>query len=88
MFMNKELKKKIKEVTEQIILEDKKKREFLSKKIDYNFLQELVDKSNENQDLVITLYMHTGDKIVITQKYKAPEPSYGYNGEPSELEIR
>ena len=46
--MDKQLKKQIREMTAKLIYEDKKKKEFLSAKSDFNFLQSLIDKSNEN----------------------------------------
>lgn len=86
MFLSREIKEKIKKATDDIIFEEKKKQELLSKNLDTNFLQELINRSNENSDLVITIYLKSGDKIVIQQQFKQPEPTYGYSGE--ELEIR
>lgn len=91
MRMPKEIKEKIKKYTEELIWEDKKKQELLNKEIDYNFLQTLINKCNDNPDLVITVYLKSGDKMVLQTKYK--ENNYSgitYDGEPSinEMEIR
>lgn len=85
--MNKELRLKIKEVTEKLIEEDRQKQKLLNSKLDYEFLQKLIDKSYENPDLLITIYLKSGDKITITQKYQAPEQT-GFDGTPNEIEIR
>ena len=91
MRLSKEIKDKIKKYTDELIWEDKKKQELLNKEVDYNFLQTLINKCNDNPDLVITIYLKSGDKMVLQTKYK--ESSYNgatYDGEPSinEMEIR
>lgn len=90
MIISREIKNKIKKAAEEIIWEEKKKQELLNKEIDYNFLQSLIDKSNENQDLVITIYFKSGDRMVITQKYKDKDGYDGFDGNPAtnELEVR
>ena len=85
--MDRELKKRIKKATEEILYEEKRKKELLNAKVDYEFLQKLIDKSYENPELLITIYLKSGDKITITQKYQEPE-QYGFDGQPSEIEIR
>lgn len=85
--MDKELKKQIKEATKQLIYENKKKKEFLNAKVDYNFLQSLIDKSNDNQNLIIKIKLKDGTVIEIAQKYQTPERTYSFNGEPSVMEI-
>lgn len=89
--MSKEIKDKIKKYTEEVIWEEKKKQELLNKEIDYNFLQSLIKKCNDNPDLVITIHFKSGDKIVLQTKYK--ENNYSgmdYDGEPAinELDIK
>lgn len=92
MRLSREIKNKIKKVTDEIIYEEKKKQELLNKEIDYNFLQTLINKCNENPDLAITIYFKSGDKMVLQTKHR--ETNYladsSYDGEPSinELEIR
>lgn len=90
--LNKEIKNKIKKYTDELIFEEKKKRELLNKEIDYNFLQALINKCNENPDLAITIYFKSGDRMVLQTKHR--EMNYladsSYDGEPSvnELEIK
>lgn len=91
MRLSKEIKDKIKKYTDELIWEDKKRQELLNKEVDYNFLQTLINKCNDNPDLVITIYLKSGDKMVLQTKYK--ENNYSgaaYDGEPSvnEMEIR
>ena len=88
--ISKEVRQQIKKVTNQILYEDKKRKELLNKQIDYNFLQQLIDKSSRNPDLVITIYFKSGDKLVLRQKYQAPANDYSYDGNPAtnELEIK
>lgn len=90
--VNKEIKNKIKKYTDELIFEEKKKQELLNTNIDYNFLQTLINKCNENQDLAITIYFKSGDRMVLQTKHR--ETNYladsSYDGEPSvnELEIK
>lgn len=92
MRIPKEIKEKIKKYTDELLWEDKKKRELLNKEIDYNFLQTLINKCNDNPDLVITIHFKSGDKMVLQTKHN--ETNYtsavSYDGEPSinEMEIR
>lgn len=81
----------IKRVTEEIKQEDKKRRELLNTNIDYNFLQVLMNKCNENPDLVVTIYFKSGDKMTLQTKYKDTSIGrFAYDGEPAvnELEVR
>ena len=90
--LNKEIKNKIKKYTEELVFEEKKKQELLNTNIDYNFLQTLINKCNENPDLAITIYFKSGDRMVLQTKHR--ETNYladsSYDGEPSvnELEIK
>lgn len=89
--MNKEIKEKINKFTEELLWEEKKKQELLNKEIDYNFLQTLINKCNDNPDLVITIYFKSGDRMVLQTKYKDNNySSAGYDGEPSvnELDVK
>lgn len=92
MIMNKEIKNKVKKYTEELVWEEKKKQELLNKNIDYNFLQTLINKCNDNPDLAITIYFKSGDKMVLQTKYKENNYASGasYDGEPSinELDIK
>ena len=92
MHISREIKDKIKKYTADLIFEEKKKQELLNTNIDYNFLQTLINKCNENPDLAITIYFKSGDRMVLQTKHR--ETNYladsSYDGEPSvnELEIR
>ena len=90
--VNKEIKSKIRKYTDELIFEEKKKQELLNTNIDYNFLQTLINKCNENPDLAITIYFKSGDRMTLQTKHR--ETNYladsSYDGEPSvnELEIK
>ena len=92
MWLNKEIKNKIKKYTDELLYEEKKKQELLNTNIDYNFLQTLINKCNENPDLAITIYFKSGDRMTLQTKHR--ETNYladsSYDGEPSvnELEIK
>lgn len=88
MRLSKDIKDKIKKYTDELIFEDKKKRELLNKEIDYNFLQDLINKCNENPDLAVTIYFKSGDRMTLQTKHRVADSSY--DGEPSinELEIK
>ena len=90
MRLSKEIKNRIKQETEKILWEEKKKQELLNTNIDYNFLQTLINKTNENPDLVITIYFKSGDKMVLQSQFKEDRTIDYYNGSPSinELEVK
>lgn len=90
MRLSKEIKKRIKQETEKILWEEKKKQELLNTNIDYNFLQTLINKTNENPDLVITIYFKSGDKMILQSQFKEDRAIDYYNGSPSinELEVK
>lgn len=90
MRLNKEIKNRIKQETEKILWEEKKKQELLNTNIDYNFLQTLINKTNENPDLVITIYFKSGDKMILQSQFKEDRTIDYYNGSPSinELEVK
>ncbi len=90
MRLSKEVKNRIKQETEKILWEEKKKQELLNTNIDYNFLQTLINKTNENPDLVITIYFKSGDKMILQSQFKEDRTIDYYNGSPSinELEVK
>lgn len=90
MRLSKEIKSRIKQETEKILWEEKKKQELLNTNIDYNFLQTLINKTNENPDLVITIYFKSGDKMILQSQFKEDRAIDYYNGSPSinELEVK
>ena len=88
MRVSKDIKNKIKKYTDELLYEEKKKQELLNTNIDYNFLQTLINKCNENSDLAITIYFKSGDRMTLQTKHR--ETNSSYDGEPSinELEIK
>lgn len=90
MRISKEAKEKIKKITEEILWEERKKKEILDKNIDYDFLQTLINKCDNNPDLTVTVYLKNNQKIVIQTKKNIRNYDYEYDGEPSvnELEIK
>ena len=90
--LNKEIKNKIKKYTDELLFEEKKKKELLNTKIEYGYIQKLLNRCNENQSLAITIYFKSGDRMVLQTKHR--ETNYladsSYDGEPAinELEIR
>lgn len=90
MRLSKEIKNRIKQETEKILWEEKKKQELLNTNIDYSFLQTLINKTNENPDLVITIYFKSGDKMILQSQFKEDRVIDYYNGSPSinELEVK
>ena len=90
MRLSKEIRNRIKQETEKILWEEKKKQELLNTNIDYNFLQTLINKTNENPDLVITIYFKSGDKMILQSQFKEDRTIDYYNGSPSinELEVK
>lgn len=90
MRLSKEIKNRIKQETEKILWEEKKKQELLNTNIDYSFLQTLINKTNENPDLVITIYFKSGDKMILQSQFKEDRAIDYYNGSPSinELEVK
>lgn len=90
MRLSKEIKNRIKQEAEKILWEEKKKQELLNTNIDYNFLQTLINKTNENPDLVITIYFKSGDKMILQSQFKEDRAIDYYNGSPSinELEVK
>lgn len=87
--LSKELKKQIKEATEKLIWEDKKRKELLNTNIDYNYLQTLIDRVNSNPDLLITIRFKSGDTMELRSQYEEYNTDYNQiNGAPTVEEIR
>ena len=90
--MDKEIRNKVRKYKAELLWEERKRQELLDTNIDYNFLQTLINKCNENPDLAITIYFKSGDRMTLQTKHR--ETNYladsSYDGEPSinELEIK
>ena len=91
LFLDKETKRTIKEAQKKIIWEAKKRKELLNTEIDYNYLQTLIERINENPDLAITIHFKSGDTMTLQQKYSS-RSQYNvdddFNGNPTVEEIR
>lgn len=85
--MNKEIRKRIREATKQILEEEKRKQKLLNTEINYGYLQELLDKVDENPNLTITIKLHSGDTIVLQQKSNPNNPFEVFDGRPTADEI-
>ena len=92
MRLSKDIKDKIKKYTDELLFDEKKKKELLNTNIDYGYIQKLLNMCNENPDLAVTIYFKSGDRITLQTKQR--ETNYladsSYDGEPSinELEIK
>ena len=70
--------------------EDKRKQHFLKKSIDYQYLEELVQKINENPLLRISVRLSDGTKLELNTKPKKDNVNYMDITEPYEefIEVR
>lgn len=87
---NAEVRQKIKQAIAAIEEEEKQKQTLVSQKLDYGYLQKLLDKVDENPALTITVILKSGDRIVLQQKQDVTNPWNNFDGVPSpeELEIK
>lgn len=88
MFLSKELKNKIREYEKQLTWEDKKKKELVGKNMDYQFIQVLLDKINDNPNITVSIHLKDGTVINMGTKQRNQSFVDSYDGEPSEIEIR
>lgn len=88
MFLSKELKNKIKEYEKQLTWEDKKKKELVGKNMDYQFIQVLLDKINDNPNITVSIHLKDGTVINMGTKQRNQSFIDSYDGEPSDIEIR
>lgn len=70
MIMDRDLKKKIKEAQKQIINEERMKKRFISSKLDYNFIQKMINEVDADENLVVDITTSEGNRIVIAKKRK------------------
>lgn len=70
MIMDRDLKKKIKEAQKQIINEERMKKRFISSKLDYNFIQKMINEVDADENLVVDITTNEGHRIVIAKKRK------------------
>lgn len=86
IMLDKETRKLIKEQKRKLIWEATKRKELLNANIDYNFLQSLIDKINNNPDLIIEINFKSGDRMTIRQKQEINHNDL-FNGLPNIEEI-
>lgn len=86
IMLDKETRKLIKEQKRKLIWEATKRKELLNANIDYNFLQSLIDKINNNPDLIIEINFKSGDRMTIRQKQELNHNDL-FNGLPNIEEI-
>ena len=84
--LTKESLDEIKEQKRKLIWEATKRKELLNANIDYNFLQSLIDKINNNPDLIIEINFRSGDRMTIRQKQELNHNDL-FNGLPNVEEI-
>ena len=82
IMLDKETRKLIKEQKRKLIWEATKRKELLNANIDYNFLQSLIDKINNNPDLIIEINFKSGDRMTIRQKQELNHNDL-FNGLPN-----
>lgn len=70
MIMDRDLKKKIKEAQKQIINEERMKKRFISSKLDYNFIQHMINEVDADENLIVDITTNEGHRIVIAKKRK------------------
>lgn len=62
---NKEIKNKLKEYENQLLQEQKAKEKLLSSKSDFTLLEKFIQKSNENPNLKIEIFLNDGTRILM-----------------------
>lgn len=78
-FLNKEVRKELKNYSKKIKEERREKARLLSKDMDYNFLQKIVDNvSRKNVEIEITLT--DGTKLKVEPKKEKTKQSSYYDG--------
>ena len=70
MRLSKDIKDKIKKYTDELLFDEKKKKELLNTNIDYGYIQKLLNMCNENPDLAVTIYFKSGDRMTLQTKHR------------------
>lgn len=73
----------------QLKIEDKQRKRLINTDLDYSYLQWMLDKAEENPDLMIRVTLKDGKKIeMLSRKKKNSTSIFDYiNGEDDALEI-
>lgn len=87
LFKNKELKKRINEAIKQIEEEERRKNLLLNQEVNYGYLQDLLNKVDNNPNLVIEIKLKSGDKITLRQQQNVTNPFNSFDGIPTEEEM-
>ena len=92
MLISRETRKKIAEYEKKLIWEEKKKKQLVDKKIDYEFLKYLMDESvkdiDGDRELLIKIRFHNGDVMELTSRSPHRDKTvYAFDGNPNVMEI-
>lgn len=87
LWMNKELRKEIKEAQKRILEENRRKNLLLNKEINYGYLEDLLNKVDENPNLTIEIKLKSGDRIILRQKQDSTNPYERFDGNPTPSEM-
>lgn len=84
MRLTKEQKKVVAEFTAKLIEEEKQKEILLNHKTDWGFLEQLIQKANDNPGLKVEVILHDGTKLNLQtykpQRRKDPIEAFDYDG--------
>lgn len=73
----------------QLKYEDKQRKRLVQSKLDYGALQAMIDRAEDNPDLLIKILLNDGTRLEITSKKKKTRSSFSdyINGEDDILEV-
>ena len=69
--------------------EEKQRKRLLETQLDYGALQSMIDRAEENPDLVIKITLNNGTRLEVTSRKRNTRTSFSdyINGEDDVLEI-
>lgn len=73
----------------QLKYEEKQRKRLLETQLDYGALQSMIDRAEENPDLVIKITLNNGTRLEVTSRKRNARTSFSdyINGEDDVLEI-
>ena len=73
----------------QLKYEEKQRKRLLETQLDYGALQSMIDRAEENPDLVIKITLNNGTRLEVTSRKRNTRTSFSdyINGENDVLEI-
>lgn len=73
----------------QLKYEEKQRKRLLETQLDYGALQSMIDRAEENPDLVIKITLNNGTRLEVTSRKRNTRTSFSdhINGEDDVLEI-